>query len=346
MISEQEIYFNQQPEEIFKNIYKNGSYKENDILISYFGNKNYIPLNEDDKFGQKKEEEDNEENNYLFIEYKNIYIGGLSINNIFNREKFGLNIYSNESFYIGRWESNMKEGIGFLKINENLMYIGNFNSNQFNGFGILYDKIRNNFFLGQFNNGEYVEGIFYNIENEYFYRGGIKNGKKNGKLCTFFDVKKGYIFFGEIIEDEYNKGYIYFTELTEDNQDEEIKFNIPKILYFDGLGADNKVFLNETNFTEKFYSKIQDLGNSIFQADFNLKDHDKNLIKYFNVLNGIKDIDKYYKAENYNSFKNEQNMENEFIMHYYMIFQEFKEGQESLNLKDYEKVIDQPETVV
>ena len=88
------------------------------------------------------DEEDNEENNYLFIEYKNIYIGGLSINNILKRKKFGLNIYSNESFYIGRWESNMKEGIGFLKINENLMYIGNFNSNQFNGFGILYDKIR------------------------------------------------------------------------------------------------------------------------------------------------------------------------------------------------------------
>ena len=298
----------------------------------------------DDKFDNKFNDE---ENNYLFIEYKNIYIGGLSINNILNREKFGLNIYSNESFYIGRWEANMKEGLGFLKINENLMYVGNFNTNQFNGFGILYDKIRNNFFLGNFFNGEYVDGLFYNMEKEYFFRGQIKNGKKNGKLCTFYDAKNGYIFFGEIIEDEFNRGYIYFTEVTKEDEqeDEEIKFNVQKILYFDGLGADNKVFLSENNFTEEFYNKLQDLGNAIFQSDFNLKDHDKNLVNYFNDLNLIKDDEKYKKAENYNSAKNEMSIETDFINYYYIIYEQFKQGQEGLNLKEFEKALEQPEII-
>ena len=181
MISEQEINMEQNKKDIFQKLYETGVYEEPKRIIKYFGNKNQIPLEEEEN--KIEENEGNNSNillmaedarNYLlFINYENIYIGAVSINDLSRRENFGLNIYSDDCFYIGRWKDNMKEGVGFLKINENLMYSGNFSSNQFNGFGFLYDKAKNNLFFGEFNNGEYSEGIFYNIENEYIYRGKI-----------------------------------------------------------------------------------------------------------------------------------------------------------------------------
>ena len=342
MISEQEINMEQNKKDIFQKLYETGVYEEPKRIIKYFGNKNQIPLEE-----EENKIEENEGNNILlmaedarnyllFINYENIYIGAVSINDLSRRENFGLNIYSDDCFYIGRWKDNMKEGVGFLKINENLMYSGNFSSNQFNGFGFLYDKAKNNLFFGEFNNGEYSEGIFYNIENEYIYRGKIKDGKKNDNLCSFFDTKKGYLFIGEIIEDEFNKGYVYFTKMKEVNQNTDIEFNIIKIFYFDGLGKNNKVFLNDDVFTGDFYKKLEKIGTNIFEHDSNLKDQNLMYTKFFNDLNALKDADRYYNVDNYNSFKDETCIESEFINYFYNIVVEFQTGQEQMNLKDYE----------
>ena len=128
MISEQEFSFEQSNKEIFKKLYEANIYEEPKKIIKYFGNKNQIPKDEE----ENKIEENSEDNNLirtedarnylLFINYENIYIGAVSIKDLSRRENFGLNIYSDDCFYIGRWKDNMKEGIGFLKINENLMY--------------------------------------------------------------------------------------------------------------------------------------------------------------------------------------------------------------------------------
>ena len=351
MISEQEFSFKQNSNEIFKTLYEKGSYDEPNIMVKYFGNKNQIPFDyENNQLDKNQKEENNIElnpedprNHLLFLKYENIYIGAVSFN--FQRENFGLNIYSNESFYLGRWKENMKEGLGFLKINENIMYMGNFKLNQFNGFGILYNKMQNNFFFGNFNNGEYSEGIFYDMVNDYFYRGKIKDGKKNDNLCTFFDAKNGHLFFGEIIENKYNKGYVFYVSITEEQNEgeNEIKFKTQKIAYFDGLGAENKRFFSEEDFNEEFYSKLQDLGNNIFQSDYNIKDEGQNLVKYFNNLNGILNIDRYFDVDSYNSFKDEINIETNFIKYYYHIFDTFKVGQDDLDLRGYQKYLDFPE---
>ena len=44
----------------------------------------------------------------------------------------------------------MKEGLGFLKINDNTYYIGQFHQNQLEDDGILYLKSKNIFYLGLF----------------------------------------------------------------------------------------------------------------------------------------------------------------------------------------------------
>jgi len=356
MISEQEFSFEKNKNDILQKLSETGVYEENQKIIKYFGNKNQIPLEEEENKIEEdpEKEEDNislinpdDPRNYLlFVNYENVYIGAVYINDLLRRENFGLNIYSDDCFYFGRWKDNMKEGIGFLKINENLMYAGNFTTNQFNGFGILYDKAKNNLYLGQFNNGEYSEGIFYNIENEYFYRGKLKDGKKNDNLCSFFDAKNGHLFCGEIIEDEFNKGCIFFVEI-EDVQNEEVaevKFNIKKIFFFDNNNQNNKV-INDDNFTNNFYKQLQELGNHIFQHDFNLKDQNQNYITYFSKLNAIKNCNKYFNVDEYNSFNNENNIECDFINYFYDVFNYFQNGQDKMNLKEYEKILENPEVI-
>ena len=360
IISEQEFSFKEKPDDILKELYEKGFIDENsnsNIIIKYYGNKSQIPLEDPQKKWNNLEE--NEKNllspedprNYLlFIKYENIYIGAISINNLYHRENFGLNIYSPNRFYIGRWKENMKDGIGFLKINENLMYIGNFEKNQFHGFGILYNKSNKDLFFGEFKNGKYDEGIFFNDVTEYFYRGKIKDGKKNDNLCTFFDAKNGNLFIGEIIDDEFTKGYMGFCQITEENNEEEegefLNFNVQKIFYFDGLGANNKSFIHYYSFTSQFYATIQDIMNNIFQADYNLKDQNESLLEYFSYLEGIQNNEEYIQnVDNYNSFpNNEQCIENEFISNYYNYYQRFKSGQENLDLNDYKKFLEKPET--
>ena len=365
MIIEKEFEYTKDYDIILKEIYQNGLFEENDnnsnIIIKYYGNKSQIPLNDSQKnIGNQEEENENSNslspddprNDFLFIKYKDIYYGAALIKDIYKRENFGLNKYSENSFYIGRWKENMKEGIGFLKIDENLMYIGNFENNQFNGFGILYNKTNKDLLFGEFNHGECEEGIFYNDETEYLYRGKIKNGKKNDELCTFFDTKNGYLFIGETIDDEFHKGYVGFCRITDDNNNnagnegEYITFNVQKMFYFEGLGADNKTFIHYYSFTPEFYDKMQDIMYNVFQADYNLKDQNKNLIEYFTDLENIENNPNYHILDNYNSFINsEQCVENEFISNYYNHYQGFRTGQKDLFIRDYEDILKQPQTL-
>ena len=358
IINEQEFSYSKKPDDILKELYDKGSIEENqnsNIIIKYYGNKSQIPLSDPKKKWNNLEEDENNplspedsRNFLLFIKFQNIYIGAVSINNIYQRENFGLNVYSEDSFYIGRWRKNMKDGIGFLKINKDMMYIGNFELNQFNGFGILYNKNKKDLFFGEFNHGQYDEGIFYNYERDLFYRGKVKDGKKNDNLCTFFDAKSGDLFIGEIADDEFIKGYIGFCQITNEKENEEegdLNFNVQKIFYFDGLGADNKSFIHFYAFTSKFYAQIQDIMYSIFHVDFNLKDQNENLLEYFNYLEDIQNNEEYNQiVENYNSFlNNEQCIENEFISNYYNYYKRFKSGQESLDLKEQEQFLEKPE---
>ena len=131
MIKEQEISYKINLNEIIKLLtLQKDSIQIDNIIINYYGDRTKL---KNKNFKVNKEE-------LLFINYKELYIGGVSLNDITQREKFGLNKYSENSFYLGQWKHNMKHGTGFLKINENIMYIGSFVKNQINGFGMLFYK--------------------------------------------------------------------------------------------------------------------------------------------------------------------------------------------------------------
>ena len=358
IISEQEFEYNKEPNNILKELFENGKIENNNflegIIMHYYGNKSQIPIDDSLKKWNDQDENKNplspdDPKNYLiYMKYKNIYIGSISINDINIREGFGLNVYKENCLYIGQWKDNMKHGIGFFKINKNKMYIGNFKNNQLNGFGILYDKYNENLFYGNFNMGKYENGIFYNEKKNIFYRGKVHNSKKNDQLCTFFDANKGYMFIGEILDDVYNKGYIAFCNINDEKEIDtnEIitKFDIEKSYYFNGADAVNRKYINGDNFSQDFSNLIYDTMNNIFQADFNLKDQNELLFEYFNWLEEItNNYELTQNVEKYCSFDNENSFENQFVSQFMIYVNSFHDSQEALKLNEHVELMQEPE---
>ena len=215
MLFEQELEFQKKPIEIFEAIVNQDLplEVEKGISLLYDENNDKEFISQISNALKNNTEEDKEENeitkNKLFlITYKNIYIGGASFS-LNLREGFGLNKYENTaSFYLGQWKDNMKEGIGFLKIDENMLYIGSFHLNQFDGFGMLYYKSNNNFYFGDFDNGSFSKGLYCNVNKELFYRGKFNENKKNDTFCTFLEKNNKQLFMGEVDDDIFIKGYL------------------------------------------------------------------------------------------------------------------------------------------
>ena len=153
----------------------------------------------------------------------------------------------------------MKEGIGFLKVDDNKLYIGSFHLNQFEGFGILYYKLNNTFYFGEFKNGAFNNGIYCNINKELYYRGKFMKNKKNDSFCSFFEKNNKHLYLGEVKDDVFVKGYLCSFKTNEISRQDEngenenlINFDINLIFYFDKTEENNLSFLNNFEFEYEF----------------------------------------------------------------------------------------------
>lgn len=358
MLLEQEFIYQKKPCEIFNslNIQKEEPTEiEKDILMLYIGSKNneFISqvnniLKDNDisnnqnsiNFIQEQagENEENKKNNLFLVKYKNIYIGGISIN-LKMREGFGLNKYENSSsFYLGQWKNNMKEGTGFLKIDDNKLYIGSFHHNQFEGFGIIYYKLDDTFYFGEFKNGSFCQGIYCNINKELYYRGKFHQNKKNDSFCTFLEKNNRHLFIGDVKDDVFVKGYLCLyqiiesTRQNEDGEDEYVAdFNIDKIFYFDKTDENKINFINNFEFENEFRNKIHENMRKIFEVDYITGHKMKDIISYFNYLESLVDDEDHNYLERYNE-DNDQSLEKFFMSNYNFYFSQFQEGQEQMDI--------------
>ena len=182
---EEEIAFNDSPQEILNILLKDGSIDDSDkkgYKINYLGenNKSYFAclsnsLSKDvidlEEIQSHLKNAEDTRNYILYIKYKDIYIGGLSILDFKSKEGFGFYKYLNNPeprFYLGQWEENEKSGIGFLKFNNNHFYFGNFKNNQMNEYGLYYNKKDGNFFYGLFNNGKFNKGFYCSLIKDIY----------------------------------------------------------------------------------------------------------------------------------------------------------------------------------
>jgi len=369
MLLEQEFVYLKKPCEIFNslNIQKEEPTEiEKDISMLYIGSKNNEFISQVNNIlknneisnnqnninliqEQSGENEENKKNNLFLIKYKNIYIGGISIN-LKMREGFGLNKYENSSsFYLGQWKNNMKEGTGFLKIDDNKLYIGSFHHNQFEGFGIIYYKLDDTFYFGEFKNGAFSQGIYCNINKELYYRGKFHQNKKNDSFCTFLEKNNRHLFIGDVKDDVFVKGYLCLyqiiesTRQNEDGEDEYVAdFNIDKIFYFDKTDENKINFINNFEFENEFRNKIHENMRKIFEVDYITGHKMKDIISYFNYLESLVDDEDHNYLERYNE-DNDQSLEKFFMSNYNFYFSQFQEGQEQMDINEIRKEIEIPE---
>ncbi len=343
---------------------------EKDISLLYIGNKNkelisniknalinnevlnLENLNDKEKNEEEMEIEDEENHkNILFLsEYKNIYIGGISLN-FTSREGFGLNKYGNStSFYLGQWKDNMKEGTGFLKIDDNTLYIGSFHLNQFEGFGILYYKSQDTFYFGEFENGSFSDGIYCNINKELYYRGKFQNNKKNDKFCTFLEKKNRHLYIGEVVNDIFLKGYLClyqineYTRKDENEEDEYVaNFDIDKVFYFDKNDENNISFIHIFEFENEFRNKIIENMKKIFEVDYRMSHRVEDIIlNYFNYLETLVNDENHKYLDRYNE-NNERSLEKFFMANYNVYFTQLQEIIEEIDINEIRKEIEVPE---
>lgn len=344
MIKEQQIKYNSDFEEISKQLSEKGKFndqKENIELI-FFEDKNNLK-NKENNGNQDNIDQDKmamKNNGYIVGKYKDIYIGCLSNNEFDSREKFGLNRYFNDIFYIGQWKENKKEGIGFLKLNENIGYLGHFSDNQINGFGMLYYKDIGSFYFGEFIDGQMDKGIYYNCDKSLFYHGKFINGKKNDNLCAYFDINNNNIYIGEVKDDIFIQGYLSLCSITEEKIGNEIttNFSCDKLIYFDKRNPDNIKYEHYCYFDSDFLDELQNAFMAIFEVDLNIKDIHDNYIAFFENLENIVYNDSYTEyIDRYNPLEN-YNIENTFIKNYEIYYKRFLKSQEKLDLKKYENI--------
>ena len=325
-----------------KNILKNNEIHNNEILN--------INISTENKNEEKEYEEDEKNKNIIFlIQYRNIYIGGISLDFKF-REGFGINKYENSSsFYVGQWKYNMKEGIGFLKIDENTLYIGSFHHNQLEGFGILYNKSHNIFLLGEFQNGAFIEGFYCDINKELYYRGKFKDNKKNDSFCTFLEKKNKNLFIGEVQDDIFIKGYLCIYQINEITRQDEngvdelvAYFDIDTIFYFDKTNDKNINFIDNSLFDNDFRNKIQENMKKIFEADYRISHKIADIIGYFQYLESLENDEDYNFLEKYNE-EDDNYLEKFFMRNYSIYFHQFQEAKKDIDINEIRKEIEIPE---
>ena len=270
-------------------------------------------------------------NYILYIKYKDIYIGGLSIFDFQSKEGFGLYKYINSeenAFYLGQWELNQKSGKGFLKMDNNHLYIGNFKNNQMDGEGLYHNRSTNNFYFGSFNNGVFKKGLYCNLLKDIYYFGEFDNNRKNCKFCCYLNYKENRLFFGQIKNDLFIKGFIGYLKIIENEN--EISIEIEKIIYYNKNSKDDSKKIILINSNQEFEMAMY----NVLQAVDNIK----NLFENMKLLDELEEIynDKSYNngIGRYNSYENDYSFENDFIENYDYYFNSINEILNVIDLKE------------
>ena len=186
------------------------------------------------------------------------------------------------------------------------------------------------------------KGIYYNHEKSLFYHGKFKEGKKNDKLCTYFDIKNNNIFIGEVKNDIFIRGYLSLCEIIEekiDNNRITTRFSSDRAIYFDKTKPNKPRYEYLHSFESAFATNLQNLFINIFEVDLNLKDIYYNYVVFLENLENIIYNDSYTEyIDMYNPLES-TNVEKSFLKNYEVYYKRFIQSQEKLNIEDYDDII-------
>ena len=344
---ENDILLDENPIDLLKILFKNSvldELNEKNYKINYFGERTNEYLDYLIEYYSNEEKcieniqnisinQSDERNNIIYIKYRNIYIGGLSIFDFKSREGFGLNKYVNnekEIFYLGQWRNNKKWGIGFLRLDSEHLFFGNFKDNQMYGEGLYFNKSNKNIFFGLFNNGEIKKGLCYNLKKNAYYIGKFVNSKKNDDFSIYINYEYKRIFIGQIKSDIFIKGYIIFLKLEKTKN--HIVSKIKNVIYKNNEKY-SRINIGQNKYLEQFVFTIIDKVNKLNILFENGKQLLLELEKIYNDNTYNNRIGRYNSTENSFSF------EKELINDYNKYFCLFKNIQGEFNLQNMKKII-------
>ena len=114
--------------------------------------------------------------------------------NIENQNYDHLLLTRYNDIYIGHWKNNQKDGIGFLKINDDILYFGEFKNNQIEGKGALYYRNLKHIYYGYLKNGEFDNGLLINEDKKIIYEGKFLNMQKNDEYGFIHELENHKLF--------------------------------------------------------------------------------------------------------------------------------------------------------
>lgn len=245
-----------------------------------------------------------EENKYISIIKKDSFLYSGTLNDKFQRDGYGLEIFSNGDKYLGQFDSDLRAENGIYYFSpvknseqensENVhteCYLGQWNRNlkNRNGIYIWMDQPVNNYeyenanfdsFVGEFEEEKYLRGTYMSKSSDryYIYHGNFsKDGKKNDNNAYSYYSKTNKIFHGQIQNDALKSGFMG----TFDDESE----TITEIVYckFNENGSVNDVLeekqLNEEDIEEEKKNMVN-FRSVIFDVDY--------FGKIYNKFNKIK----------------------------------------------------------
>jgi len=268
---------------IDEKIASDGEYTSEGILI-----KKWVLTNDENENSENKGKD---QNKYLTSLQKNgcQYTG--TLNEKFQRDGYGLEVFENGDKYFGLFESDVRNDKGIYYFaprknpeNENSTniqsecYLGQWKNNVKDKYGIYIwmDQPENNYeydnanfeaYVGEFDDEKYVRGTYLSkLNNEYYlYHGNFdQDGKKNDNNAYFFSSKSNKIFHGKIIKDVLVNGYLGSFDAEGEN--------VTEVVYckFNEDGSVNDVIeqnkLNEEDVQEET-KNIKNFRSIIFDGD-------------------------------------------------------------------------------
>ena len=206
---------------IDKGISETGEYYADGIYI-----KKWEPNKEENGENQDNGSDKKEADKYIATLEKNGCQYSGSLNDKFQRDGYGLELYNNGDKYFGQFDSNCRNENGIYyfaptKSEENPQnvhtecYLGQWKNNlkDQNGMYIWMDQPENNFefenanfdaYVGEFEDEKYLRGTYLSkLNNDYFLYHGYfdKKGEKTDDNAYFYTSKTNKIFHGKILKD-------------------------------------------------------------------------------------------------------------------------------------------------
>ncbi len=268
-------------------------------------------------------DEENENMYCAKIKNNNIYFLGI-LNEIFEREGYCINNYSNNDSYFGYYTEDKRDKHGFYEFKPEIkngkryqeFYFGLWKNDERDNRGINlwinesndiepfsdFDSANFDAYVGHFVDDLFVKGTYLSKEeNEYFvYHGKInRNGEREGENGLYYSATLEQCLFGKFEKNEFISGYSCKYD-DDGNVKDLCKYEDNNIIQEEDLDNNNvdeickKLFVFRNVIMEKDY--FGDVYNCFGKA-YNFKN---NEMKNIDILNSDKYLDIITTAISYN----------------------------------------------